>query len=77
MMSFSRPNKKEGMTMHHDNQGGLFGWGATGLFMLVNMITPQDWSYVMASIAAGCTAAFYVARVYEIVSKKKKDEGEG
>lgn len=60
--------------MQHDNQGGLFGWGATMLFMIVNMITPQDWSYVMASVAAGATAAFYIARTVEIIRKKSDDE---
>ena len=58
----------------HNDQTGLVGWIATSFFMLVNMITPQDWSYIMASVTAGATAMFYIARTVEIFRKKNDDE---
>ena len=61
----------------HNEQTGIVGWFCTGFFMVVNMITPQDWSYIMASITAGATAVFYIARTVEIIRKKSDNESKG
>jgi hypothetical protein len=57
----------------HNEQTGIVGWSATAFLMVVNMVTPQDWSYIMASITAGATAVFYIARTVEIIRKKSDD----
>lgn len=57
----------------HNEQGGIIGWTCTAFLMVVNMVTPQDWSYIMASITAGATAVFYIARTVEII-RKRNDE---
>ena len=59
--------------MHNDSTG-IIGWVATSFFMVVSMITPQDWSYIMASVTAGATAMFYIARTIEIFRKKNHDD---
>lgn len=58
----------------HNEQGGIIGWTCTAFLMVVNMVTPQDWSYIMASITAGATAVFYIARTVEIIRKKSDNE---
>lgn len=59
----------------HNDSGGIVGWCCTTFLFVVNMVTPQDWSYVMAGVAAGATAFFYVARTIEIIRGKKNDDG--
>lgn len=58
--------------MQSNEQGGIGGWIATSFLFVINMITPQDWSYIMAGIAAGGTAFFYIAKGVQIL--KRKDE---
>jgi hypothetical protein len=36
----------------------------------MNMITPQDWSYIMTGIAAGMTGVYYIAKTINVFTKK-------
>lgn len=56
--------------MSLNNDTGLVGWCCTSFLFVFNMITPQDWSYVMAGIAAGGTAFFYIAKGIQVLTKK-------
>lgn len=55
--------------MHNEN-GGVVGWLCTSFLFVINMITPQDWSYIMAGVAAGGTAFYYIAKGISVINKK-------
>lgn len=56
--------------MSHNNEPGVVGWACTSFLFVVNMITPQDWSYIMTGIAAAATGVYYVAKTINVISKK-------
>ena len=58
----------------HNEQTGIIGWVATTFMFIISMITPQDWSYIMASVTAGATALFYIARTVEIIRRRNDDK---
>ena len=76
MTSFYNLKNRRAVRMHSE-QTGFIGWACTGFLFIVNMVTPQDWSYIMASVTAGATAVFYIARTVEIIRKKSDNEPKG
>jgi len=56
--------------MSQSNDTGLVGWACTSLLFVINMITPQDWSYIMTGIAAGMTGVYYIAKTINVFTKK-------
>lgn len=56
--------------MSQSNDTGLVGWACTSFLFVLNMITPQDWSYIMTGIAAGMTGVYYIAKTINVFTKK-------
>lgn len=62
--------------MSNHNEPGLLGWACTSFLFVINMITPQDWSYIMTGIAAGATGVFYIAKTINVIRRRNEPESD-